>query len=451
MVKVCRRASFAVLTIMLIGLFPSLAASQAASQESVASSSQTDRIRRAEPNGRSFNNFSAPLPLSRKAARSCRVEPTTADRSSQDVVDAAYCQLLRRLPEEEGLSYWGSQLDDGLPVVRLISTIQLGEEYRRRTNYSMLETLSKVTISEERAELLRKSEAKEKADSDLTQLEMARVQAAKKKAKADAARRAAEQEAKRRAATLMKRNPISVGEFNRFVSKRRFSTVEYLTPSLAYGTYNTRNQKVNVLLVHLSGSKGFSVSPGDRAKSTVGSWAIDIGAQAAINGNWFDPYDGPAVSSGKVYGGKDHGYTSLFGITLQKDLIMEHHSRVNSSVDRRIAFGVSGHPTLVHQGNKTVDFHGDPTFTSRAPRSAMGASNEGDVLVFVTVDGRSKTAAGMTGAETANLMARLGASNAVMLDGGGSTTMWIAGRGVVNKPSTGQARPVANQIAIFGS
>jgi hypothetical protein len=42
----------------------------------------------------------------------------------------------------------------------------------------------------------------------------------------------------------------------------------------------------------------------------------------------------------------------------------------------------------------------------------------------------------------------LGVTDAVNLDGGGSSTMWLAGAGVVNYPSDGNQRVVANHLAI---
>jgi exopolysaccharide biosynthesis protein len=47
-------------------------------------------------------------------------------------------------------------------------------------------------------------------------------------------------------------------------------------------------------------------------------------------------------------------------------------------------------------------------------------------------------------------MRYLGIANGVNLDGGGSATMWIAGRGIVNHPtdSAGE-RPVSNAVVIL--
>lgn len=71
------------------------------------------------------------------------------------------------------------------------------------------------------------------------------------------------------------------------------------------------------------------------------------------------------------------------------------------------------------------------------PRTAMGITTDGSVLM-VTVDGRHPgKAIGMTLSELATLMFALGAEIAIEFDGGGSTTMWIQqsqDHGVVNYP-----------------
>ena len=47
-------------------------------------------------------------------------------------------------------------------------------------------------------------------------------------------------------------------------------------------------------------------------------------------------------------------------------------------------------------------------------------------------------------------MRDLGILNGVNLDGGGSATMWIAGRGVVNDPSDSDGeRPVSNAVVVL--
>jgi hypothetical protein len=82
----------------------------------------------------------------------------------------------------------------------------------------------------------------------------------------------------------------------------------------------------------------------------------------------------------------------------------------------------------------------------RNPRTLAGVRADG-TLLLVTVDGRRPGwSVGMTLPEAARLMRRLGASDALNLDGSGSSTMVIRGE-VVNRPSdrVGE-RPVSNGL-----
>jgi len=68
-------------------------------------------------------------------------------------------------------------------------------------------------------------------------------------------------------------------------------------------------------------------------------------------------------------------------------------------------------------------------------------------LLLVTVDGRQWISRGMTLDELARLMQSLGAVTAINLDGGGSTAMSVRGM-LVNSPSEGSERAVANALVI---
>ena len=68
------------------------------------------------------------------------------------------------------------------------------------------------------------------------------------------------------------------------------------------------------------------------------------------------------------------------------------------------------------------------------PRTGVGITKDGRVIL-VTVDGRFvDKAVGMPTTLFARLMDAFGAEHALNLDGGGSTTMWIEGLGIVNHP-----------------
>lgn len=81
--------------------------------------------------------------------------------------------------------------------------------------------------------------------------------------------------------------------------------------------------------------------------------------------------------------------------------------------------------------------------TKRHPRTAFCISDEDYVLI--TVDGRTANRDGMSLIELQDVLQMLGCKDAINLDGGGSTTMRIRKKGVVNNPSDSSGeRPVAN-------
>ena len=119
---------------------------------------------------------------------------------------------------------------------------------------------------------------------------------------------------------------------------------------------------------------------------------------------------------------------------------------------------ISGGPRLVKEGivyvSKNEEKFKSDIATGRAARTAVGITKDGQLLL-VTVDGlpREKSARddrssiGVTLEELAELMINLGAVEAMNLDGGSSTTMWIDGK-VVNKPATGYEQYVSNALVI---
>jgi hypothetical protein len=140
-------------------------------------------------------------------------------------------------------------------------------------------------------------------------------------------------------------------------------------------------------------------------------------------------------------------------------------ARANFTVTIRLApihprEAVGGFPVLVRDSTEVagLDSAGAATFAPvRHPRTIVAVAAGGRRLFLITVDGRQPGySAGMTLREAARLALSLGATEAVNLDGGGSTTMAVAranGRDyrfdVVNHPSDLQGeRAVGNALAI---
>jgi len=123
----------------------------------------------------------------------------------------------------------------------------------------------------------------------------------------------------------------------------------------------------------------------------------------------------------------------------------------NLNVDfSRIQAAVGGGGLILQRGETVNDSGVAPS--GRHPRTAVGVNHNTRQLIMMTVDGRSHSV-GATHAEMAEIMRRYGATDAMHLDGGGSTTMVTqlpGGRhSVANTPSDGGQRRVINALGVF--
>ena len=141
---------------------------------------------------------------------------------------------------------------------------------------------------------------------------------------------------------------------------------------------------------------------------------------------------------------------------LRKKLQPGEHVRMRSELSSQLGgpleFAIGGNPILLRDGVVPQVGLGDPAL---APRTA-GASRDGRRLYLVTVDGRSAKSVGLRTKEVAEMMRKLGADDALNLDGGGSSTLVAREPGeqdvtVQNVPSDGSQRRVATGIGIFSS
>lgn len=142
------------------------------------------------------------------------------------------------------------------------------------------------------------------------------------------------------------------------------------------------------------------------------------------------------------------GDTTLIRIDL-----LDEKTQQPSTKWRGIREAVAGGPWLVQNGKpvgkemfESAGFN--PGFwNQRHPRAAMGLTAQGEVI-WVAVDGRQTHSRGATLPELADLMMKLGATESINLDGGGSTTL-VVQNVVVNSPSDGSERPVANLMLLY--
>lgn len=231
----------------------------------------------------------------------------------------------------------------------------------------------------------------------------------------------------------------------------------------------------HVLVVDTKNTKGlqFIVTPPDKVEGgaikarTTSQFLQEFNLQIAVNGDGFHswwshspvdyyPHSGDPVtpngftaSYGKVYadGTQDIRPEPTLYITRRGELVF-------NQAPNRVFHAISGDRMLILSGEVIEDLNDKVLH----PRTAIGMNRNGRWLYIVVVDGRQPFySAGATLSELAKLLEDFGAFNAMSLDGGGSSTMVIAGENgrplILNSPIDsyipGRERPVANHLGIY--
>ncbi len=109
---------------------------------------------------------------------------------------------------------------------------------------------------------------------------------------------------------------------------------------------------------------------------------------------------------------------------------------------------IGGGPYLVRNGEVFVDMTAQKlsAIGGRNPRTAIGYTKDNH-LIMLTADGREGSSIGLTLMELAYLMKEFGCVNAMNLDGGGSTVMYVQGQ-VVNKPAIQGGIPLSHTLTV---
>ncbi|MEU6477037.1 phosphodiester glycosidase family protein [Streptomyces sp. NPDC047017] len=157
---------------------------------------------------------------------------------------------------------------------------------------------------------------------------------------------------------------------------------------------------------------------------------------------------GGAIPAGTtVLVGREAGARRLRALHTGEAVRVEHHLVAASGVT--YAFAVGGFPVL--RGGAALP--GLDAATG-AVRTGVGIASGGHRLLLLVTDGSAEYRGGLTVAELAAELHRLGAAEGFDLDGGGSSTLVVRkpGKGavsVLNHPSGGAERAVANGVGVF--
>ncbi|MBO4307713.1 MAG: phosphodiester glycosidase family protein [Bacteroidales bacterium] len=174
-------------------------------------------------------------------------------------------------------------------------------------------------------------------------------------------------------------------------------------------------------------------------------------AVAAINGSFFDmKYHNPicylriggkelGINTPQISDSVHRKYYQYGSMRLHKGrpIIFIPDSARLAERDLPYANIMTAGPLLIYHG-EVQPMRTDKTFvTYRHNRTAVGVKKDGTVLL-ITVDGRMKQSQGFSLQDFTKLLVCLGCYDALNLDGGGSTTMFVEGfpnNGLVNHPT----------------
>lgn len=190
---------------------------------------------------------------------------------------------------------------------------------------------------------------------------------------------------------------------------------------------------------------------------TTSSMAKREGAILAINGGGFGKY----ISEGRIkttmVGGtvvdskvvkkfiKTNEEICFVGIDIMGNLVGTVPSTQKDIDKLKAVQGLSFIPKLI-ENHKKVSI---PTawINTKHPRTVIGEYPNGDILLII-IDGRNDNwSEGVTLERVQEKLIYLGVEEAYNLDGGGSTTLYYKGE-ILNKPSDGVERSVANSFIV---
>lgn len=229
------------------------------------------------------------------------------------------------------------------------------------------------------------------------------------------------------------------------------TTAEGLTHKQAQikGLFNSV-QSINLIEIPRAAKRKIGIAGNEGMKKTS-QQATEKEALAAINGTYYNMKVGNSTCFYKI--NREVIDTTLNGEFKNrvngavrevkgKIKIIDWNKEIETNYKKNKGTVLASGPIMLEDG-RISDWSacGKSFIDTRHPRSAIYTKKDG-TIVFITVDGRSEgNAAGVSIPELAFLIRILGGKEAINLDGGGSTTLWLKGapdNGVLNYPTDNQ-------------
>lgn len=205
-------------------------------------------------------------------------------------------------------------------------------------------------------------------------------------------------------------------------------------------------QSISLIEIDPGAGLKVGVTVSDKMRETS-KMASEQGAIAAINGSYFDMKRGNSVCFLKAdrqvvdtttLGEFARRVTGAISIRKGKMKIISWNREIEKQYKGKKGIVLASGPLMLKDGRYCDWSLCEKDFIrTKHPRSAVALTKDGKIL-FITVDGRfPKHAGGVSIPELAHLIRILGGKDAINLDGGGSTTLWLSGapdNGIVNYP-----------------
>ncbi|MBS6602476.1 MAG: phosphodiester glycosidase family protein [Brachyspira sp.] len=165
-----------------------------------------------------------------------------------------------------------------------------------------------------------------------------------------------------------------------------------------------------------------------------------------------------AIKDNKIVGASysslaipDGGYVIVGPAKILRPLAYEKRVKLEISTTpdwKNVKHIISGGPYLVKNSEVFVDMTAQKlgAVGGKNPRTAIGYTKDNN-MIMVTVDGREGSSVGMTLMQLAGFMKSLECVNAMNLDGGGSTVMYVNGK-IVNKPQVHGGISLSNALVL---
>ena len=203
-------------------------------------------------------------------------------------------------------------------------------------------------------------------------------------------------------------------------------------------------QYINLIEIPASKKLHFDIAISEMRQTSLIS--REHQALASINGSFYNMKEGFSVcylGKGKevIDTTENHLFKRCTGAVFvhkKKTRILPWDKQIETEYKQKKGATLASGPLLRLDGKDVWNDENDTFNKTKHPRSAIFTTKD-KKTVFITVDGRREgNATGVSIAELTHLIRILGGQDALNLDGGGSTTLWMEGapeNGVLNSPS----------------